>query len=197
VVEATADNPSVKIEPNLPLTESQLKRLETSIPGALVLYTTMPPDNALVFSRLEPAARQALLPPSVVEEYAKADRPLRDYHAYFHENYVQRGLLSDTIAQTTSNVQRMEAATAETNKESTFREGEKVALQGDLAKFQGEVKAIAAYETSLKQLLAQVATQLKATYLENRRAAESLTKAQLEAVEEINRQSSVAVQTPG
>jgi predicted RNA-binding Zn ribbon-like protein len=138
-----------------------------------------------------------LLPPSVVEEYAKADRTLRDYHAFFHENYVQRGLLSDAIAQTKSNLQRIEAATAETNKESAFREGEKVNLQADLAKFQAEVKAIADYEASLKQLLAQVATQLKATYLENRRAAESLTRAQLQAVEEINRRDSVAVQTPG
>ena len=197
VVEATADNPSVKIEPNLPLTESQAKRLETSVPGTLVLYTTMPPDNGLVFSRLAPAARQVLLPPSVVEEYAKADRALRDYHAFFHENYVRRGLLADTIAQTTSNVQRIEAAAAETNKEAAFREGEKVGLQSDLAKFQAEVKAIAAYEQSLKQLLAQVGTQLKATYLENRRAAESLTRAQLEAADEINRRSSVAVQAPG
>jgi hypothetical protein len=197
VVEATADNPSVKIEPNLPLTESQAKRLETSVPGSLVLYTTMPPDNGLVFSKLAPAARQALLPPSVVEEYAKADRALRDYHAFFHENYVQRGLLADTIAQTTSNVQRIEAAAAETNKEAAFGEGEKVGLQSDLAKFQAEVKAIAAYEQSLKQLLAQVGTQLKATYLENRRAAESLTRAQLEAADEINRRSSVAVQAPG
>jgi hypothetical protein len=197
VVEATADNPSIKIEPNLPLTETQLKRLETAIPGTVVLYTTMPPDNAVVFAKLAPAARQALLPPSVVEEYAKADRTLRDYHAFFHENYVQRGLLSDAIAQTKSNLQRIEAATAETNKESAFREGEKVNLQADLTKFQAEVKAIADYEASLKQLLAQVATQLKATYLENRRAAESLTRAQLQAVEEINRRDSVAVQTPG
>jgi hypothetical protein len=197
VVEATADNPSIKIEPNLPLTDTQLKRLETAIPGTVVLYTTMPPDNAVVFAKLAPAARQALLPPSVVEEYAKADRTLRDYHAFFHENYVQRGLLSDAIAQTKSNLQRIEAATAETNKESAFREGEKVNLQADLAKFQAEVKAIADYEASLKQLLAQVATQLKATYLENRRAAESLTRAQLQAVEEINRRDSVAVQTPG
>ena len=192
VVEAAPGSPGAKLAANLPLTEAQTKHLATAVPGTLVLYTTMPPDDAAVFAKLEPAARQALLPAEMLEEYAQADRPLRDYHAFFHENFVQRGLLADTISQTTSNIQRIEAAAAETTKEAGYRETEKGNLASDLEKFQMEVKAIAAYEQSLTGLLAQVRDQMKATFLENRKAAETLTREQLKAAEEINRQTNVA-----
>lgn len=192
VVEAAPDSPSAKLAPNLPLTAAQAKRMETIAPGMLVMYTTMPPDDALLFAKMEPAARQALLPPQTAEEYAQADRPLRDYQAFFHENYVQRGLLSDAISQTNSNIQRVEGAAAETTKEAGYREAEQGKLASDLEKFQAEVKAIAAYEQSLKKVLSQVRDQLKATYIENRNAAETLTREQLKAAEEINRRTNVA-----
>ncbi len=192
VVEAAPDNPGAKLAANLPPTEAQAKHLATAVPGTLVLYTTMPPDDAAVFAKMDPAARQALLSADTAEEYAKADRPLRDYHAFFHENFVQRGLLADTISQTTSNIQRIEAAAAETTKEAGYRETEKGHLASDLEKFQMEVKAIAAYEQSLVGLLAQVRDQMKATFLENRKAAETLTREQLKAAEEINRRTNVA-----
>lgn len=194
VTEGASDNPSIKITPNLPLTETQAKRLEAAAAETLVLYTTMPPDDAKLFAAMEPAQRTAMLPAEVAEEYASADRPLRDYQTFFHEDYVQRGLIADTILQTTSNIQRTEAAAAEAAKEAAFRETEKTNLAAELTGFQREAQAIAAYQKSLEDLLAQTRNQLKATYVENRNAAATLTRAQLEAADEINRRTNLAAQ---
>lgn len=194
VTEGAADNPNLKLTANLPLTEAQAARLEAAAAETLVLYTTMPPDDAAILAALEPAKRAELLPPDLAEAYGKADRPLHDFLTFFHEDYVQRGLIADSISQTESNIQRIEAAAAETAKESAFREGEKTNLSADLAGFQREAQAIAAYKKSLEDLLAQTRNQLKATYLENRNAAATLTRAKLEAADEINRQTNLAAQ---
>jgi hypothetical protein len=194
VTEGAGDNPNLKLAANLPLTDAQAKRLEAAANETLVLYTTMPPDDAQIFAAMDPAKRAEMLPPSLAEEYASADRPLHDFLTFFHEDYVQRGLISDTISQTTSNIQRIEAATAEVAKEATFRETEKTNLAAELTGFERETEAIAAYRKSLEDLLAQTRTQLKATYVENRNAAATLTRAQLEAADEINRRTNLAAQ---
>ncbi len=194
VTEGAGDNPNIKLAANLPLTEAQAKRLEAAAAETLVLFTTMPPDDATLFASLEPAQRAAMLPAEVAEEFASADRPLRDYLQFFHEDYVQRGLIADSIAQTTSNIQRTEAAAAEAAKEAAFRETEKTNLAAELTGFQRESQAIAAYKKSLEDLLAQTRNQLKATYVENRNAAATLTRAQLEAADEINRRTNLAAQ---
>jgi len=194
VTEGAGDNPNIKLAANLPLTEAQTKRLEAAAAETLVLFTTMPPDDAKLFASMEPAQRAALLPAEVAEQYASADRPLRDYLMFFHEDYVQRGLIGDSISQTTSNIQRTEAAAAEAAREAAFRETEKTNLAAELTGFQRESQAIAAYRKSLEDLLSQTRNQLKATYVENRNAAATLTRAQLEAAEEINRRTNLAAQ---
>jgi hypothetical protein len=194
VVAAPENSPAVQISPFLPLNESQRKNLEAAVGGTWTLYTAMPTDNAKAFAEMDDAARQALLPPESVAEYAQADRKLRDYLLFFHENHVESSLLRDSIAKTTTNIERTQFATNEAAAEAKFREGEKGKLQADLEKFQFEVQAIANYEKSLEQLLTQVHARLKATYIENRRAAMTLTREQFKAQQEIDRRTSAAAQ---
>jgi hypothetical protein len=189
VVAAPEGSPAVQIAPNLPLTEAQTKRLAAAIKGTWTLYTTMPPDKAEVFAPLDDAKRQALLPPEIAAEYARLDRALTDYRQFFHDHYVQRALLADAIAKTKTNIERTEEATKEAIAEGQYRETEKTNLAADLAKFQFEVQAIAAYKKSLEDLLADVRARLKATYIENRQAATALAKAQFQAAEQINQRA--------
>ncbi len=194
VVEGAGDNPHLKLTPNLPFTDPQATRLEAAANATLVMYTTMPPDDAGIFAALDPTRRAAMLPAAVAETYANADRPLRDYETFFRANYVQRGLIADAIAHATSNIERIEAATAETTKEVAFRETEKTNLAAEKTGFEREAQAIAAYRKSLEDYLAQTLHQLKAIYVENRQSAATLTRAQLKAAEEINRRTNLAAQ---
>lgn len=192
VVAAPEDSPTVQIAPNLPLTDGQRKQLEAAVGGTWTLYTTMPADSAAVFAGLDDARRGTLLPPESAAEYARADRELWDYQLFFHDNYVHRSLLRDTIARTTTNIRRIEAATNEAVAEATYRDTEKGNLAADLEKFQFELAAVVKYEKSLEQLMAQVRAKLRATYLENRRAATMLTRQQFKAREEIDRRTGAA-----
>jgi hypothetical protein len=192
VVAAPQDSPAVQVTANLPLTDAQQKRLDAAVKGAWTLYTTMPVDDAAVFSGLDESARSALLGTESAAEYGRADRALRDYQSFFHEHYVQRSLLSATIALTTNNIDRTQAATQEAEKEIAYRETEKTNLQSDLERFQVEVKAIAAYQKSVEDELAKTRAQLRETYIENRRAAAAIARDQFEKVEEINTRSAAA-----
>ncbi len=189
VVEAAADSPTFKVTPNLPLTDPQTQRLAAAAEGTWTLYTVMPPDSAAVFTKLDEAQRQALLPPAAAAAYAEADRPLHDYYSFFHENYVQRAQLAAAIATTTDKIERTTADTTETEKEAGYRQTEKDNLQSDLANFQAEVEAITAYDKSLEALVVQVHDRLKATYIENRRAAQTLTREQLKAASQIDQRT--------
>lgn len=195
VVAAPEESPAVQISPNLPLSDAQMKQLEAAVKGTWTLYPTMSVDNPAVFAGLDEAARKGLLPAESVEEYAKADRALRDYQLFFHENYVQQSLLADSIAKLKTSIERTEAATSEAVAEAKYREAEKANLQADLAKFQFEVQAIAAYQQSLDELLPQLIEKLKATYIENRQAAGTLQREQLRAAAEIDRRSGAAAQS--
>jgi hypothetical protein len=192
VVAAPEGNPTVQIAPTLPLSDAQTKQLAAALPGTWTLYTTMPPDEAAVFAGLDDAARQALLPPQSAADYAREDRELRDYRAFFHDNYVQRALLAETIANTTTKIERTEAATKQTEAEAKFRETEKANLAADLQNFQMEGKAIAAYAKSLEEFLTAVRARLRATYIENRQATMTLVEKQLEAAEQIDRRTTAA-----
>ena len=191
VVTAAEGNPSVQIAPNLPLTESQSQRL-ASDKGPLTLYATMPIDNPAVFTELDDATRRTLLPKESLAEYANRERKLRDYQLFFHDNYLQTSLISDAISKLNSNIQRTEAAAAETRREIGYRETEKTSLASDLEKFRFEVQAIAAYQKSLEGVYAKVRQSLKDTYAENRKLATALTVAQLKAAEAINARTDIS-----
>jgi hypothetical protein len=176
---------TVQLAPNLPLTNAQTQRLAAS-KGPWTLYTTMPIDDVAVFASLDEKTRTALVPPASLNEYAAADRKLRDYELLFHENYVQRSLLSDSISKVTTNIDRTTADVKEATEEIAYREREKTSLQADLEKFQYERTAITTYQKSLEQLFAQVRDSLKSTFAKNKQSAAELTAAQWKAADAIN-----------
>ncbi|MBI3838748.1 MAG: hypothetical protein HY288_12555 [Planctomycetia bacterium] len=180
--------PAVQLAPNLPLTEAQSQRLAAS-KGPWTLYTTMPIDDAAVFANLDDKTKGALLPPTSLSEYAGLDRKLRDYELFFHENYVQRSLLSDNISKVTINIDRTTADVKEATGEIAYRETEKTSLQADLEKFQYERTTIMAYRTTLEQVFAQVRDSLKTTFAKNKQFAAELTAAQWKAAEDINQRT--------
>jgi hypothetical protein len=191
VTAVTEGSPDVQAVPNLPLTEAQAQALAKA-KGPWALYATMPVDDATVFAALDDAARAKLLPKDSVADYAKADRKLHDYKAFFHEDVVQRALIADSIAKISSNIQRIDAATKECNAEIAYRTTEQTDLTSDLGQFNVELKAITAYESSLESLYRQVRESLKATYVQMRDRAADLTARQFKAAEEINRRSATA-----
>jgi hypothetical protein len=176
---------TVQLTPNLPLTEAQMQRLAAS-KGPWTLYTTMPIDDAAVFANLDEKTKTALLPPASLSEYAAPDRKLRDYELLFHENYVQRSLLSDGISKVTTNIDRTTADVKEATEEIAYREMEKTSLQADLEKFQYERTQIAAYQKTLEKLFAELRDSLKSTFAKNKQWAAELTAAQWKGAEAIN-----------
>ncbi len=176
---------TVQVAPNLPLTETQSQRLAAS-KGPWTLYTTMPIDDVAVFANLDDKTKSALLPPASLSEYAAPDRKLRDYELLFHDNYIQRSLLSDDISRITSNIDRTTADVKEATGEIAYRETEKGSLQADLEKFRYEQTAIAAYQKTLELLFARVRGSLKSKFVENKQFAAELTADQWKAAEEIN-----------
>ncbi len=197
VVAAEAGKPNVEIAANLPLTDSQLKRLAAA-KSPLAMYSTMPIDNAALFADMDEAGRQALLPKESLAEFAGRERKLRDYELLFHENFVQRALVNDAISKITSNIQRTEAAAQETDREIAFRDTEKTNLRADLEKFQYEVRAIADYQKTLEDMYAKLRQSLKVTYVNNNKLAADLTAAQLKAAAAIDERTKVpsATATP-
>ena len=105
---------------------------------------------------------------------------------------MQQALLNDAIRKLTSNIERINAATAEAEKEAQYRQDEKTGLASDLAQFEHERDAIVAYQQSLEAAYRQVLDSLKNTYLANRQMATQLTNSQFEAAREIDRRSDAA-----
>ncbi len=184
-------SPDVEVVPTLPPDAAQTQVLEKA-KGPWVLYATMPIDDASVFASLDEATRAKLLPKDSVVEFGKADRTLHDYRTFFEDNYVQRALIADSVAKINNNIQRTEAATKECNAEIGYRETEKANLASDLGHVNTELKAIAAYQTTLENLDKKVLGMLKATYIQMRDGAARLTARQLQEAEEINRRTETA-----
>ncbi|MEX2114549.1 MAG: hypothetical protein WD845_15245 [Pirellulales bacterium] len=195
VTQVGDDTTKVQIAPNLPLTAEQAARLAAAT-GPLTLYMTMPIDDTAVFSSLDDATRGALLPAASSDEFAKPERTLHDYEQYFHEHFVQVSLLNDAINKLNSNIARMTAATTEAEKEGAFRQGEKVKLAADLAQFDKEKQAIAAYQESLAQVQRDVVEKMKASFVANRQMAAQITASQLRAAQEIDQRSNSAAAQP-
>ena len=156
-------------------------------PAAEPVAAAEPPAPAEPPAVAEPGAAAANPPAAFL-----ANRPLRDYEFFFHENYVQRSLLVDTISQLTSNIDRMAAALKHATDEIGYRTTENANLAGDLEKFQSEQKAIATYRRSLERMYAELRESLKATYVANKQAAADLTASQLKAAQEINDRAGAA-----
>lgn len=191
VTAAAEGSPTVDVVPNLPLSEAQAKALAAA-KGPWTLYTTMPIDNAALFAALDEPTRQALVPKESQAEFADANRTLRDYESFFRENFVQRSLLSDSIAELNSNIERTNAASAEADKEIAYRKAEQANLGSDLEKFQHEQRAIATYQQALEARLGELRDSLRTTFAAARQRAAQLTAEQTRAARQIDARTGAA-----
>jgi hypothetical protein len=182
------DGTKVQVSPNLPLNEAQTQRLAAA-KGPWTLYTTMPIDDGALFAGIDEPTRRALVPPASLQEYASADRKLRDYEYLFHEDFVQRSMLADGISELNSNIQRTTADAKQTDEDAAYRATEKGNLQADLEKFRFESKAITQYRQTLETVFQQARESLRTRFAENKRMAAQLTAAQLKAAREIDQRT--------
>ena len=155
VVTVAENSPTISIAPNLPLTPAQNERVAAA-KGPWTLYTVMPIDDATVLAKLSDEDRAALITKSIPAEFTQLERELRDYEMFFHEAFVQRQLLTDSISKITTNIQRTDADTKQTLEDIAYRDAEKANLQDDLEKFVFEQKAITTYQQALQKQLQTV-----------------------------------------
>jgi hypothetical protein len=180
---------TIEIAPNLPLTDQDRQRLSQA-KGPWTLYAVMPVDDAKFYAAMTPDERRILLPgksPERLAEFAKADRPLRDYEYFFHQNSVERELLAATIATTQDNLRRMASAQKKADEDVQFRQGEIVALTADREKFLAEQKAIRAYLETLQKKLVNVRADWQNSLTATIQTARKIQRIQLKAAEEIDR----------
>lgn len=170
--------------------------------GTWNLYASMPVDNPQVFARLDQAQRTAMLPDApgmpraedqkpqpVPEEYASAERALRDYAKYFEDFHLKRTVLRDAMVEAQSKIARTIAATEKIKRDIAAREQEKAALSFDLDHFKLELSTITRYEQELRSQLATFAGRVGATLKTNLELVAQLSAAQLKAAEEIDRRT--------
>ena len=139
---------------------------------------------------LTPEERRALLPgksPEALAEFASAERPLRDYEYFFHQNSVERELLVASIATRKDNLQRIESARKKAEEEVQFRQGESVALSADREKFLYEQKVIHEYLQALQKQVALVRADWQASLTATIQTVRKIRRIQLKAAEEIDR----------
>ncbi|HTU24085.1 MAG TPA: hypothetical protein VMF30_01730 [Pirellulales bacterium] len=180
---------TIEIAPILPLTEEDSQRLAQA-QGPWTLYAVMPVDDAKLYANMTPEERRALLPgkqAAALEEFAKPDRPLRDYEFFFHQSAIERALLASTIATTQDDLRRIEAAQKKADENVKFREGEITALSADREKFLVEQKAIHTYLEALGKKLVSVQADWKNLLTSTIDTARKIQRIQIRAAEEIDR----------
>ena len=186
-----AVNPMTKtatLAPSLPMSQRQMQRLATSA-GPWSLYLKMPADNQGIFSALDDATKRTLLPAGSVADFAKRDRPLRDYELFFHEAQKDAFLLADAAGRLARYVADANAEVNKTNEAIAYREREQADLQYDLQKFQFEQDGVKQYREKLQQRYDAVHAEVQQLSDENQRLVARLAALQTQLAEEINRRT--------
>ena len=172
--------------------------------GTWNLYASMPVDNPRIFAAMDQKQRDSMLPnapgmpqPSdkdkkvlpVPEEYASADRVIRDYAKFFEDFHLKRIMLRDAMIEVQSKIARTLAAIEKTKQDIAARQAEKQALAFDLKHFALELQIVAAYEQALRSQLATFASRVADTLKTNLELVAQLTAAQVKAADEIDRRT--------
>jgi hypothetical protein len=188
-VSAVQGEKTVVLTPHLPLTPEQLARLaETKAP--LSVYSTMPTDDPKLLAGLDPQRQQAIIPDQAArEEFASADRPVRDYNALFHSFHAQRQILGDEKAKALSDIKRLQDANKRVVADAQYRTGEISRLTEDLSGFQREAQIVTAYFQQLVAEAKKTASVLKTSKAHCAQLAAAVTALQLENARAVNAQT--------
>ena len=154
-----AGEKSVTIEPNMEMSERQLKRVSTS-PGNWTLYEVMPIDRHDIFTGLDQEALGKLLPAERVNDYArdtqaaqatdpqarvfdgKFERQLTNYGMLFHEMDRQISTAADAKVAAEKDAASLTAAVADAKEQVAFHTKEIADLKKELATSRKESEMI-------------------------------------------------------
>ena len=159
------------------------------------------------------AQKKAMLPPESLQDYlndgrpadknapktcvvdGKYVRPLRDYLVLLDAEREQRVLLTDSIATAVKDKKLVEDALAEARKQEEGCKKDIDTSKSDLAKFERERDAVAAYLKAIEGTLASVQTEITRFIETNKAMAGQIAKFQLEAARLIDQRTHAMAQS--
>jgi hypothetical protein len=197
----------VALQPTMKLSEREVKRLAEH-KGAVLMCEVMPADNHQAFADLKPADLKAILPEQTLAEYArdgqdaKADDPanrkvkdgdkekfvrqLRDYRVLLAGLFRDRTVLSDRIASASVDIDRVDAAIAESKRQEEYCRTQIESLKKDVAEVNREKDATVAHRKAIEDKLGQLKQLIDTGIASNRAMADELGRLQLEATRRID-----------
>ena len=203
-------NNNLQLVPSMKLSDRELKRLQASR-GPWSLYEIMPIDQRDVLAGLDADEIKAMFPDASVDEYLAdlqaahatdpdAEQPrrqLRDYNLLFGEYHRQRSKWSDQMAATRRDLQYLQSAVDDANKQEQFRKDEIDQLTKKLAEATQEQKTVQTYREALEAKLAEVQKGVAELISSNRALAGEIAKIQLEAIRRIDQRTRSMAQASG
>ncbi len=189
---------SIKLQPNLPLTADELKRLRAT-KGLWNIYLKMPADENEVYVALSDEEAETLLPKDLDASFRKGTRTeeqMSDWVFLFHNYSLERELINDQKAKLQSNIARLEESLGRSKKKIAYRTKEKADLGFDKQGFEAERVAVASYAAELEAKSTKLAAELAEVRAQNARLAAELKALQLKAAERINQRTETAQATP-
>ncbi|HVU90056.1 MAG TPA: hypothetical protein VHD36_22175 [Pirellulales bacterium] len=184
-----AGEKSVTLEPNMRMSDRQLKRVSTS-PGNWTLYEVMPIDRHDIFTGLDQEALGKLLPAERVKDYVRDNQPaeandppsrvidgkferqLTDYGMLFHEMDRQISTAADLKAAAQKDAASLDTAVADAKQQVAFHTKEIADLKKELATSRNERDMMTAQCKALRAEIAQTRVDMKKEFQKNRALAQ-------------------------
>ncbi len=184
-----AGEKSVSLEPNMTMSDRQLKRVATS-PGNWTLYEVMPIDRHDIFTGLDQEALGKLLPAERVNDYlrdgqpaeatdpqarvfdGKFERQLTDYGMLFHEMDRQISTAADLKIAAEKDAASLTASVADAKEQVAFHTKEIADLKKELATSRSEREMMTAQCQALSAEIAKTRVEMKDTFQKNRALAQ-------------------------
>lgn len=205
-----AGEKSVTLEPNMKMSDRQLKRVSTS-PGNWTLYEVMPIDRHDIFTGLDQEALGKLLPADRVKDYArdgqaaeagdpqarvidgKFERQLTDYGMLFHEMDRQISTAADAKIAAEKDAASLTASVADAKEQVAFHTKEIADLKKELDTSRKESEMMAAQCNALNDQIAKTRVEMKTEFQKTRALAQRWTEIQTHLAE-LHETSAVATQ---
>jgi hypothetical protein len=201
---------SIALEPNMKMSDRQLKRVASS-PGGWTLYEVMPIDRHDVFTGVDQETLTKMLPAERVNDYlrdnqpaqatdpqtrvfdGKFERQLTDYGMLFHEMDRQISTAADIKLAAQKDAASLTAAVADAKQQVAFHTAEIADLKKELATSSAERDLMTAQCKALSGEIAKTRADMKAEFLKNRDLAKRWTEIQTHLAE-LHETSAVATQ---
>jgi uncharacterized coiled-coil protein SlyX len=197
-VTAKADK-QLQLQPGVMMTHSEVERLQQKSTGRWVMYDVIPADDHEAFTKLDDAARKAMLPATSAEEYVKdgkvqADgtkfaRQLRDYGVLLSSYYRQRSLQFELLAAAKTDNHYLQNALADARKQEQFHNSEINTLKATLADEQRKLETVQAHLQAVEKKLAEVRSGVQELIKANRLTASRIAWIQSEATRKIDQRT--------